>query len=37
MLEDKVKERMNTLNDGAIIITQTTTQRIKEIKILKDY
>ena len=37
MLGDKVKERMNTLNDGAIIITQTTTQRIKEIKILKDY
>lgn len=32
MLGDKVKERMNTLNDGAIIITQTTTQRIKEIK-----
>ena len=37
MLGDKVKERMNILNDGAIIITQTKNQRIKEIKILKNY
>ena len=29
MLEDKVKERMNTLDDGVVIITQTTTQRNK--------
>lgn len=29
MLEDKVKERMNTLDDAAVIITQTTIQRNK--------
>ena len=29
MLEDKVKERMNTLDDGVVIITQTTTQKNK--------
>ena len=28
---------MNTLDDGAVIITQDTTQRNKDIEILKSY